>query len=193
VNNLESTGPIEQAIITRNLFPPSLILDVRERKPVAIAIIPQQAKAANKSENVGFLDEQGVWMPRSSYNETQDKNQFPSLKIIGDLQQYKTNWPEFYQTLMRSNVKINEVNWQNPNNVILKTEIGTVHLGAYGSVFPEQLIVLARLKDLPKQVNPSEIAYIDLTNPQFPSLRMAQGDKDHLEQFRLQGQISQLP
>jgi cell division protein FtsQ len=193
INNLEATGPIAQATITRNLFPPSLILEVKERQPVAIAMIPQQAKNPNKSENIGFLDEQGVWMPKSSYSNNNPQLQFPNLKIIGDLQQYQAYWPEFYQTLMRGNVKINEVNWQNPNNVILKTEIGTVHLGAYSSLFPEQLVVLARLKDLPKQVNQSQVAYIDLTNPEFPSLRMAQGHQDNLEQLRLQGQVSQLP
>jgi cell division protein FtsQ len=58
--------------------------------------------------------------------------------------------------------------------LILKTELGNVRLGPYNSRFSERLELLERMRKLPEAVNPAQIDYIDLTNPQSPALKMKQ-------------------
>ncbi|MEG4344107.1 FtsQ-type POTRA domain-containing protein [Microcoleus sp. A003_D6] len=184
---LESTGPIAKAKVTRNLFPPSLTVEVAERLPVAVAQPTALLKSSDK-EKVGWLDARGGWMPSESYTAavrshnssigpgsdrgTQSQHSLPTLKVIGPLEQYRASWPKFYQGLSGLTVKVFEINWQNPNNLILKTEIGTVHLGPYSSRTAEQLKVLDRMRQLPKQLDSSKIAYIDLKNPASPIVHL---------------------
>ena len=84
---------------------------------------------------------------------------------------YLPYWSEFYHFLIQSSIPITEVDWRNPNNVILKTDLGKVHLGAYTSQFPRQLIVLGKLKPLTAQVRREDIIYIDLNDPQIPMIK----------------------
>jgi cell division protein FtsQ len=183
---LESTGPIAKAKVTRNLFPPSLTIEVAERLPVAVAQPTAVLKSSDK-DKVGWLDAIGGWMPSESYTAVRSQNSaiepgsaqgkepqhsLPTLKVIGPLEQYRALWPKFYQALSGLTVKVFEIDWQNPNNLILKTEIGTVHLGPYGSKTSEQLKVLDRMRQLPKQLDSSKIAYIDLRNPATPIVHL---------------------
>ncbi len=183
---LESTGPIAKAKVTRNLFPPSLTIEVSERLPVAVAQPTAVLKSSDK-EKVGWLDARGGWMPSESYNAvrshnssiepgsdrgTQPQHSLPTLKVIGPFEQYRASWPKFYQGLSGLTVKVFEIDWQNPNNLILKTEIGTVHLGPHSSKTSEQLKVLDRMRQLPKQLDSSKIAYIDLRNPAAPIVHL---------------------
>ncbi len=184
---LESTGPIAKAKVTRNLFPPSLTIEVAERLPVAVAQPTAVLKSSDK-EKVGWLDARGGWMPSESYSAavrdpsrsmvqgsapgTQPQHSLPTLKVIGPLEQYRASWPKFYQGLSGLTVKIFEIDWQDPNNLILKTEIGTVHLGPYSSKTASQLKVLDRMRQLPKQLDSSKIAYIDLKNPAGPIVHL---------------------
>ena len=171
---LEQAAPIAQATVTRQLVPPMLIIQVKERQPVAIALpIPAAVgKTTSSASQAGLLDEQGVWMPQSSYRELPEKVALPTLKIIGTTEQYRPYWSEVYQAVNHSPVKVSEIDWQNPTNLILKTELGTVHLGAYSSRFAEQLRVLDQMRDLKSHIQPSQIAYIDLKNPDSPLLQM---------------------
>ena len=183
---LESTGPIAKAKVTRNLFPPSLTVEVSERLPVAVAQPTAVLKSSDK-EKVGWLDARGGWMPSDSYaavrsqnssivqdsfQGTQPQHSLPTLKVIGPLEQYRASWPKFYQGLSGLTVKVFEIDWQDPNNLILKTEIGTVHLGPYSSKTASQLKVLDRMRQLPKQLDSSKIAYIDLRNPAEPIVHL---------------------
>ncbi|TAF53051.1 MAG: FtsQ-type POTRA domain-containing protein [Oscillatoriales cyanobacterium] len=183
---LESTGPIAKAKVTRNLFPPSLTIEVAERLPVAVAQPAAVLKSSDK-EKVGWLDARGGWMPSDSYNAVRSnygaiepgsaggsgpQHSLPTLKVIGPLELYRASWPKFYQGLSGLTVKVFEIDWQNPNNLILKTEIGTVHLGPYSSKTSEQLKVLDRMRQLPKQLSSSKIAYIDLRNPAAPIVHL---------------------
>jgi cell division protein FtsQ len=184
---LESTGPIAKAKVTRNLFPPSLTVEVAERLPVAVAQ-PTAVPDRNSEQKVGWLDARGGWMPSESYTAqkrspntsieasssqgTQPQRSLPTLKVIGTLELYRASWPDFYQALSRLVVKVFEINWQDPNNLILKTEIGTVHLGPYSSRTSQQLKVLDRMRQLPKQLDSSKIAYIDLKNPASPVVHL---------------------
>ncbi|XZO03930.1 MAG: cell division protein FtsQ/DivIB [Microcoleus sp.] len=182
-SKLEATGPIAKAKVTRNLFPPSLTVEVAERLPVAVAQPRAVAIGHSDKQKVGWLDAKGGWMPFDSYTtdkqsqssslgnnsqETQSQRSLPSLKVIGDWELYRAEWPPFYQGLSTLTLKVFEIDWQDPNNLILKTEIGTVHLGPHSSRTIEQLKVLDRMRQLPKQLDASKIAYIDLKNPAFP-------------------------
>jgi cell division protein FtsQ len=187
--SLESQGPIAKAFVSRQLVPPGLTIQVKERKPVAIAygsapsgaiaqaVATQNAKTlpSPSTPPTGLLDEQGVWMPESSYTKVEQNFELPTLKVIGLRDRYRPYWPEVYQAVSHSPVKVFEIDWQNPANLILKTELGKVHFGPYSSRFTEQLGVLDRMRELPTHISPSKIAYIDLKNPDLPAIQMTKG------------------
>lgn len=177
--SLESQGPIAKATVSRQLLPPGLTIQVRERKPVAIAKPPinQNSKTLNSNTTAGLVDDQGVWMSKTSYTELEQNLELPTLKVIGSNEQYRPYWSEVYQALSRSAVQVLEIDWQDPGNLILKTELGNVHLGPYSSRFSEQLGILDRMRELPTHVSPSKIAYIDLKNPDFPAIQMIKGNE----------------
>jgi cell division protein FtsQ len=172
--SLESQAPIAEATVTRQLVPPGLTIKVKERKPVAIAqtAAPSNASSANSTQVAGLLDAQGVWMPEASYTKLEQKVELPTLKVIGSREQYRSYWAEVYQAVSHSPVKVFEIDWRDPANLILKTELGNVHLGPYSSRLSEQLAVLDRMRELPSHIEPGEIAYINLQNPDFPALQI---------------------
>jgi cell division protein FtsQ len=177
---------IAKATITRQLFPPSLTVQVEERQPVAIAVAtspsiayPNDA-AAKPMRGVraleGLLDAEGGLIPIESYKALNVAVPQTQLKIIGLPPQQLNNWPQVYQALGEAQVKIFEIDWQNPANIILKTELGLVHLGSYSPQISEQINVLNRLRALPKKLTASEIAYIDLKDPESPAIQMIQSN-----------------
>ncbi|HBW56568.1 MAG TPA: cell division protein FtsQ [Oscillatoriales bacterium UBA8482] len=183
-SGLESRGQIASAHVTRQLFPPSLTVNIQERKPVAIAY-PAGARALRgENHTVGWLDATGDWMPLENYQELEKSQQLPSLKVMGNFNQYRSYWPQVYQAIGRSPVQISEINWEDPNNLILETEIGTVHLGPYTSKFPEQLQVIDRMRNIRPQLDRTQMMYFDLKNPQQPLLQIpaASTDKSRLSQ-----------
>lgn len=182
---LESTGPIAHANVTRKLFPPKLIVEVQEKHPVAIAQVPSTAAQTQSPTNqknqptpplsphtqIGLLDENGVWISEDRYTSPDQFIQLPTLTVIGDPKQYQPYWAEVYQAINRSPIKVYEIDWRDPGNLILKTELGIVHCGGQGRLLVEQLRILDQMRNLPAQVNPSQIDYIDLKNPQKPAIR----------------------
>lgn len=170
---LESQAPIAEATITRQLLPPSLTIQVKERRPVALALPPEQLGDSGSPAEVGFIDKQGVWMPKSSYIAPGENFEIPNLKVVAFKARYRPYWSNIYQTIRHSTVEIFALDWRNPSNLILKTDLGNVHLGsAYTHQFQEQLAVLARMRNLHTQVDSNRIAYIDLTTPESPSVQM---------------------
>ncbi len=172
--SLESQAPIAEATVTRQLLPPGLTIKVKERKPVAIAQAanPSNAKARSATQETGLLDAQGVWISEKSYTKLEQKLELPTLKVMGSSDQYLPYWSEVYQTVSHSPVKVFEIDWRNPANLILKTELGNVHLGPYSSRLSEQLTVLDRMRELPSHIQTGKIAYINLQNPEFPAIQM---------------------
>ncbi|NJO41478.1 MAG: FtsQ-type POTRA domain-containing protein [Cyanobacteria bacterium CRU_2_1] len=176
-HRLEAEAPIAEATVTRRLFPPSLTVRIQERYPVAIAFsssmqIPSQSELNGSSEK-GLLDEKGTWIPYERYVALNPSRSLPTLKVIGIREQYRSQWMSLYQQVSRSPVKISEIDWREPGNLILQTELGVVYFGAYGSRFAEQLRVLDQMRKLPEQVSLDEVAYIDLRNPEVPLIKMA--------------------
>lgn len=181
VKELKSKAPISDAVVSRQLFPPGLTIRVKERYPVAIALLSaadeqllgQKApKDGEESSRVSFLDENGMTIPLENYELLQRSVKLPELKVIGNQEYYRAHWSKLYRETSQSPVKITEIDFQNPANLVLKTELGTVHLGSYGARFPAQIKTLDRMRKLPNQISLNQIAYIDLRNPVSPVLQM---------------------
>lgn len=171
--SLESQPTIADATVTRQLFPPGITVQVKERVPVALAITKvTKGIPTPTSTSVGLLDETGVLIPIQSYASPERRAKLPNLKVIGFLEEYRPYWTQLYQAVSRSPVKILEIDCQDPTNIILKTELGTVHLGSYSSRLTAQLKALDQMRRLSAQVDSSQIAYIDLKNPETPSVQM---------------------
>ncbi|MDX2099838.1 MAG: FtsQ-type POTRA domain-containing protein [Leptolyngbyaceae cyanobacterium bins.59] len=174
-HRLTTQPTITRATVTRQLLPPRLQVQVQERFPVAIAVAPQTPLSLTAQTNptssnftkTGLMDDQGVWIPLDSYSSS-GQAKMPDLRVIGMQENYQTQWATLYPILRQSPVKISEIDWQNSSNLILKTELGVFHLGPYGPNFPEQIAAIDRMRKLPRRLNPNQIAYIDLSNPEFP-------------------------
>jgi cell division protein FtsQ len=164
VARLEATPPIASAQITRQILPPKLVVEVRERQPVAIAF------AANE---MGYLDEEGTFIPQSYYLQKKTLSATP-LKIIGYRELYRQQWQQLYPSLMGASMKITEVDWRNPGNLIVKTELGQIHLGSNLALVSQQLGVLAKMRGLSSQVSRDRLIYIDLSNPNSPTIEIKQ-------------------
>ncbi|ACK73377.1 Polypeptide-transport-associated domain protein FtsQ-type [Gloeothece citriformis PCC 7424] len=161
--NLETLPPIADAVVTRQIFPTTLTVQVQERQPVAVAF---------SSQGVGFLDEGGIFIPENFYSQQSSHLKQLPLKITGYETQYQSYWKELYPLIRYSPIKISEVDWRNPSNIVLKTELGMVHCGAYTSEFSEKIKVLAKMKKLTSKVPSNRIVYIDITNPQAPTVKL---------------------
>jgi cell division protein FtsQ len=171
--SLKKQPTIAQATVNRRLFPPGLIVEIEERIPVALAQKTKNQGNAHKA-NTGLIDANGIWMPLEKYTLMNPKVKLPSLKVIGLPEQYGSYWNQLYAYVSQSSVKITEIDCQDPTNLKLKTEIGNVYLGSFSAQLPTQISLLHKLRNLPKKLNPSEIEYIDLTNPDSPLVHMIQ-------------------
>ncbi|MGI8502474.1 MAG: cell division protein FtsQ/DivIB [Hassallia sp.] len=178
---------IAKASVKRRLFPPGLIIDIQERVPVAIAQRHHQATLTlhtNIASSTGLLDANGIWMNEEKYISLNPTVKLPSLIIIGSFEQYRPYWNQLYQSVSQSSVKVMEIDCQDPTNIILKTELGYVHLGAVSPQIREQIKVLAQMSHLPTQLNPNQIEYIDLKNPESPLVQMNQNSLKSNSQTR---------
>lgn len=171
---LQAQAPIAHATVTRQLLPPGLTIQVKERQPVAIAqpLVWSTHKNPSSDSATGLLDEQGIWIPMEKYTALNSSVQLPTLKVIGSVTQYSSYWPGLYRAVSHSPVKVYEIDCREPANLILKTELGNVHFGSYSSRFAYQLSTLDRMRELPTRLRASQIAYIDLKNPDNPSIKM---------------------
>lgn len=171
VDKLEASGVIADAQVSRQLFPPALTITVRERQPVAMTV-PSETAVSNDQSSMGLLDNQGNWLPLESYTNLEKNSALPELQVIGNVEQFRPYWQVLYQIISRSPVKISQVDWQDPSNIILNTELGKVHLGPYGPQLTEQLNILDKMRKLPEQLDKTKTAYIDLRNPASPLIQL---------------------
>ncbi|BCL33812.1 cell division protein FtsQ/DivIB [Nostoc sp. MS1] len=172
---LKQQPTIAQATVNRRLFPPGLIIEIEERIPVAVAQRTQaQSNNTGNKTTTGLIDANGVWIPLEKYKLVNPQIKLPSLKVTGSPEQYAPYWRKLYPYLSQSSVKITEVDYQDPNNLIIKTELGKVYFGAITSQLPDQINLLAQLRHINTKLNPAEIDYIDLKNPESPLVHMIQ-------------------
>ncbi|MEH2185279.1 MAG: FtsQ-type POTRA domain-containing protein [Nostoc sp.] len=168
-NSLKKQPTIAQAIVRRRLFPPGLIIEIQERVPVAVT-----QTRGNKKVIIGLLDASGAWMPLEKYTSLNPTSKLPNLRVIGSPKQYCLYWTQLHEAVSQSSVKVIEIDCQNPTNLILKTELGNVHLGVPGPQLSEQIKVLAQMRPLAAKFNSGQIEYIDLKNPEVPLVQMNQ-------------------
>jgi cell division protein FtsQ len=177
---LKSQAFIADAAVTRRLFPPGLTVQVQERRPVALlleraATNPDRAQSSASlpgASQIKLLDETGMSMPLANYTALNQDSTLPTLKVLGKPSQFLSEWSKLYQEISRSSVEVVEIDWQDPANLILTTELGIVHFGSYSSQFSKQLNALNQMSELPTTVKASQINYIDLRNPDSPSVHM---------------------
>lgn len=192
---LRANAPITDVTVTRQLYPAGLTVHVQERYPVAIAYpatlssesvpphtasVTDSAQASSaqasstqaSSAQVGLLDEEGVWTAIDRYNGLNDSLHLPTLKVFGMREAHRPYWVDLYTAIRQSPVAISEVDWREPTNLILRTELGQVHFGSYGAQFPQQLQALDQMRQLANEIDLQTIAYIDLRNPQVPLVQL---------------------
>ncbi|MBW4513921.1 MAG: FtsQ-type POTRA domain-containing protein [Timaviella obliquedivisa GSE-PSE-MK23-08B] len=177
----DSQAPIAEAHITRRLFPPGITVHIQERYAVAVvymvpAVAPNpQQKIPPPAEPIpiSLLDDRGYILSYEKYVSLNKSRDLPTLKVFGMQEQYRSQWASLYKLISQSPVKISEINWREPGNLILHTELGKVHLGSYkDSRLAEQLQALDQMRKLPEQVDASQIEYIDLNQPKAPQVKM---------------------
>lgn len=163
---------IQSAAVERRLLPLSVRITLVEREPMATSTLGTVP---------GIVDRAGVWVPQNIYTNLP---QLPNLRLEG----YETQPPEQWQHLLalvdRSPVVIQLLDWRDPENLVLGSELGSVHLGSV--VFSDtglgemqlqrQLQALDQLRDLEAhcQCERSDIAYIDLRNPGNPTISLTE-------------------
>jgi cell division protein FtsQ len=185
VYKLETEAPIADATVTRRLFPPSLTVQIQERYPVAVAYLSNLKNSAPAEQGkpvpqMALLDEEGAWIPHEIYVALNSSQRLPDLKVIGMREEYRAHWADLYQQVSQSPVRIAEIDWRDPNNIILHTEFGVIYLGAYSSQLQHQLRLLDQMRQLPEQVDPDQVDYIDLRNPSMPLVEMKGSESDRL-------------
>ncbi|KGF71919.1 cell division protein FtsQ [Neosynechococcus sphagnicola sy1] len=168
---LESQAPIAKVTVTRQLWPPGLTVHVQERHPVAVTQV-SSATTNLPGSGTGLLDAHGMWMPLESYQSHLPTAELPQLKVLGLSNLYRSYWPDLYQIIAQSPVKIWMVDCRDPADLVLETELGSVHLGPYSARFSAQMQALDQMRQLPNRINTSRIAYIDLKNPNAPALQI---------------------
>ena len=168
VKALESSAPIAQASVTREVIPPRLIIQVQERQPIAQASLI----SGSNQETWGLLDERGFWIPLEQFTNLQSKNELPPLKVRGMRSDLREDWTNLYQSIRTSPFQVTEIDWRNRNNLILKTDLGVVHFGTYSPQFSQQLQTLDRLRNLPTHPKVKQMDYIDLRNPDAPYVHL---------------------
>jgi cell division protein FtsQ len=169
---LKRKAPLSYVQVDRQLFPPELIVHVREQTPVAAVHSKSQKGGQPTSQPDALLDIQGNIIPIESFQSLEQGLQLPQLRVLGDPKEYHEYWAACYPGIKQSAVLIQQIDWRESSNLILTTDLGVIHLGPYKApLFAQQLRALGGLKGLTKTVPASQIAYIDLRNPNAPALQ----------------------
>ena len=168
---IETGGPIAEALVTRHLLPPSLSIQVRERLPVARSLAPISPQAKAQGLVQGYLDEQGNWLPDSAYRGVTDEITLPTLEVVGIREIQIDQWRQSYPVLQRSPVKILSIDWRDSNNLKLNTAKGQFHLGSDLKRLEEQVVAIAKLATLDEKIMSKNIDYVDLSDPNEPIIK----------------------
>ncbi|MEY3403672.1 MAG: Cell division protein FtsQ, partial [Cyanobacteriota bacterium] len=108
------------------------------------------------------------------YMSMNPQRKLPQMMVIGSPSQYRPFWTQLYEAIRQTSLKVTEIDFQDPTNLILTTELGIVHLGSPSNKLSEQIGVLERMRHLGTQFNPSNMNYIDLKNPAIPLVQVNQ-------------------
>ncbi|MDJ0573208.1 MAG: FtsQ-type POTRA domain-containing protein [Pleurocapsa sp. MO_192.B19] len=154
---IESIPSIATAKLNKQLIPPALIISLQEKVPVALA---------SSQGKVGFLDSEGEWIAQEFYANIDVDFSLPKLKVINYQPQYQQFWNSIYQLIsLYPELQINQLQWNQAGNLFLYTKLGKVFLGSDLSRLKEQFKIMLKLQNLPNYLERSQVAYIDLSNP----------------------------
>ncbi|NKB16860.1 MAG: FtsQ-type POTRA domain-containing protein [Pseudanabaena sp. CRU_2_10] len=146
------------------------------RSSVAVQTpVPAVGSSPEKTQKRGtqvLMDEAGDWVPLDQYTRQGQVFELPKLKVIGMRADYRKDWARMYPILRRSPVEVLEIDWRDPSNLKLKTDVGEANVGSYGAQFAQQLEVLDRMRSLPSQQDVGRVELIDLRSPTIPRLKM---------------------
>jgi cell division protein FtsQ len=156
-------GSILTATVHRELIPPQITVQVRDRLPVAVVV-----DSAKKT--TGMLDDRGQWLPTTSYQLP--VNQIPKLKLLANTSKVCAEWPNLYRAIQQSPVEIQEVDCRDVLNLMLKTEIGSLRLGSFDNTkIYKQLQEAHKLRNWQQYQDPATVMYLDLESPSTPKLQ----------------------
>jgi cell division protein FtsQ len=160
-------GGIVGVDVERRLFPPQVTIRVEDRPPVAGVILP-----ANSNLPQSTIDFRGITTPIDRYLPT--NRPAPKLKVMVAETGTCPHWAQIYPTIQASPVAIGIVDCRNLQDLRLQTEIGEVRLGSYQQAqrFTAQIQKLDRLRNLPQEVKPRSVGYVDLENPDRPKVQL---------------------
>lgn len=160
---IESIPSVEAAKVNKQIIPPLITISLQEKTPVALA---------TSQGEVGFLNSQGEWIAQKFYSSIKADFPLPKLKVTNYQIEWAQTWQQIYQLIfLYPELEVSEVNWQASGGIFLDTKIGRVFLGSESSYLEQQFKIISKLKNLPKQLKKSEIAYIDLSNPEVNSIQ----------------------
>lgn len=180
-------------VVVRELPPVAMT----ECKGCTLVLKPGQTDSITLGPaNVWLLDQRGVVLPADSYPKLEKAHQLPKLTLKGYLQpeaqedtsnnkpadsatqlvsidpQRQRQWQQMFASMATSPVQIKHLNWEDPNKLMLTTPLGQIHLGPFSDNFDRQLQALDEMRTLPKSVDPKQIVYIDIQNPESPVLEL---------------------
>ena len=167
--SLSKQPAIAQAVVSRRLFPPGLIVQIKERVPVAIT---KKSLSKDKKSLSGLIDANGNWIPIGKDISLNPSFDLPNLLVVGYTEKYRYSWILLYKALRQTSIQVTVVEFKNPANLVLKTELGNVLLGSPSNILPEQIRTLAQMRQIKTQLNLDRIDYIDIRNPQNPLVHM---------------------
>ena len=167
--SLTKQPAIAQAAVSRRLFPPGLIIQVKERIPVAIT---KKSLSSDQDSFSGFIDVNGNWIPMEKNTSLPPNFDLPNLSVIGYAEKYRSSWTLLYKALRQTSIQVTAIDFKNSTNLVLKTELGNVFLGSPSANLPNQIRTLAQMREIKAQLNLDRIDYIDLTNPKKPLVQM---------------------
>ena len=157
---LQRALPLRSARVRRQLLPPALFIHVEERQTVAAAPLP--------GGRLGLIDAEGFWSDAGQY-VTVPK---PALTVWGFDTQKIPLWRRLYPQIAASPVIINVVDLRRVSDLVLRTELGEVRLGAFGPQFSEQLRQLDQMRGMTARYKAADIAFIDLRSSGKPTIRL---------------------
>ncbi len=167
--NLLNNLPIQETKSRRRILPPSIYIEILERKPVAYA-----SKRGPKGIERGMIDENAYWIPIS--NQIHPDQKFPKITLhVDGWREKHRKWISFiYKNKGKLNSPLKKIILRPNGDISLETEnFELIHFGSIHSELEEKFIALVQLTDsLPKKYIKDGKTIIDLKNPSRPNLQL---------------------
>jgi cell division protein FtsQ len=166
-SQIEKNAPVSNVKVERTLFPAQLVISLTERRPVA--------RFSYKGV-IGLIDPEGRLLPSQAYPMSMAK---PELLLLAEDQSLiGKDWRNVYKTINGKSLGISQIDWREPNNLVLTTQFGKVHCGVFNKIkFERQMVILSQMNNNSFNQKLTEsrvgkIAYIDLSDPQHPLIEL---------------------